>query len=121
MGQHLMMGNTTIRTRIEYLQREDAQTNGDLQVSSNDGTESQGVIPQKGYASARILIFVPGEHQRVESTSMTKFHSENFEVIVVIFVMAAGFLGLGSKISLITKPMPPLELHDEEELEGGRV
>ncbi|KAJ8550709.1 hypothetical protein K7X08_000079 [Anisodus acutangulus] len=36
---------------------EDAHSNGDFQVSSNDGTESQGVIPQKGYASARILIF----------------------------------------------------------------
>lgn len=40
---------------------EDAQANGDVQVSSNDvahnGTEFQGVIPQKGYASARILIF----------------------------------------------------------------
>lgn len=40
---------------------EDAQANGDVPVSSNDvahnGTESQGVIPPKGYASTHILIF----------------------------------------------------------------
>ncbi|KAF3614203.1 putative Inhibitor of growth protein [Capsicum annuum] len=53
-GKHYHLNSESVSST------EDAQANGDLQVSSNDvahnGTESQVVIPQKGYAS-RILIF----------------------------------------------------------------
>ncbi|XP_059292239.1 protein SINE1 [Lycium ferocissimum] len=50
-GKHYHLNSESVSST------EDAQANGDLQVSSNDGTESQRVIPQKCYASAHILVF----------------------------------------------------------------
>lgn len=54
-GKHYHLNSESVSST------EDAQANGDLQVSSIDvvhnGTESQGVVPQNSYASARILIF----------------------------------------------------------------